>query len=87
MCDSLDCQLLRDECDALHANVQRLRDANRWIPMAEREPEMNDEVMVYYWDVSRRSHRFDVVRWLRGREWKRSYSHWRPLPDPPKAAP
>jgi hypothetical protein len=70
------------------AELERLRDARRWIPVDERLPELGVDVLVL-----QRSGECEVA-WRRGHDgnWS-AYSalgeitHWMPLPKPPETLP
>ena len=63
----------------------------RWIPVAERLPEKNKEVVGWYKDNPFSPFRYGIVSW-NGHGWVFTYAqryvdavtHWMPLPEPPK---
>ena len=74
--------------DAPAANVAPAR---RWIPVAERLPEKNKEVVGWYKDNPFSPFRYGIVSW-NGHGWVFTYAqryvdavtYWMPLPEPPK---
>ena len=70
------------------ANVAPVR---RWIPVAERLPEKNKEVVGWYKDNPFSPFRYGIVSW-NGHGWVFTYAqryvdavtYWMPLPEPPK---
>jgi hypothetical protein len=69
------------ERDALRAEVERLKEAQRWIPVSEAHPPANEMVLVcigrwYHLTVSCID-QFGVWRGYMP-------THWMPLPEPPK---
>jgi hypothetical protein len=72
---------LIQERDALRAEVERLKEAQRWIPVEERFPQAERAVLTL-WKDSVRS-----VEWMfRDGAWTTSatVTHWMPLPPLPK---
>jgi hypothetical protein len=73
------------EIEQLKEEVERLKQAQRWIPVLERVPALGVDVLVL-----QRSGECEVA-WRRGHDgnWS-AYSalgeitHWMPLPEPPK---
>ena len=65
--------------------------ARRWIPVAERLPEKNKEVVGWYKDNPFSPFRYGIVSW-NGHGWVFTYAqryveavtYWMPLPGPPK---
>ena len=63
----------------------------RWIPVAERLPEKNKEVVGWYKDNPFSPFRYGIVSW-NGHGWVFTYAqiyvdavtYWMPLPEPPK---
>ena len=74
--------------DAPAADVEPVR---RWIPVAERLPEKNKEVVGWYKDNPFSPFRYGIVSW-NGHGWVFTYAqryvdsvtYWMPLPEPPK---
>ena len=74
--------------DAPTADVAPVR---RWIPVAERLPEKNKEVVGWYKDNPFSPFRYGIVSW-NGHGWVFTYAqryvdavtYWMPLPEPPK---
>ena len=70
------------------ADVAQVR---RWIPVAERLPEKNKEVVGWYKDNPFSPFRYGIVSW-NGHGWVFTYAqryvdavtYWMPLPEPPK---
>ena len=64
---------------------------HRWIPVAERLPEKNKEVVGWYKDNPFSPFRYGIVSW-NGHGWVFTYAqryvdavtYWIPLPEPPK---
>ena len=66
------------------AELERLNEAKRWIPIAERSPELGVDVMV----IDRGELKI-AWRNIKDGEWSsisalNKISHWMPLPQPPK---
>jgi len=66
------------------AELERLNEAKRWIPIAERSPELGVDVMV----IDRGELKI-AWRHIKDGEWSsfsalNKISHWMPLPQPPK---
>ena len=66
------------------AELERIREARRWIPIAERSPELGVDVMV----IDRGELKI-AWRHIKDGEWSsfsalNKISHWMPLPQPPK---
>ena len=63
----------------------------RWIPVVERLPEKNKEVVGWYKDNPFSPFRYGIVSW-NGHGWVFTYAqryvdavtYWMPLPEPPK---
>ena len=76
--------------DAPAADVATVRHG-RWIPVAERLPEKNKEVVGWYKDNPFSPFRYGIVSW-NGHGWVFTYAqryvdavtYWMPLPEPPK---
>ena len=70
------------------ADVAQVR---RWIPVSERLPEKNKEVVGWYKDNPFSPFRYGIVSW-NGHGWVFTYAqryvdavtYWMPLPEPPK---
>jgi hypothetical protein len=85
-----------DEVSSLRSEVTRLREERRWIPVGERLPDLDVEVLVWqqgYTAIGWREHRpwYTVPKtiWTLGDELDKGYppekiTHWMPLPAPPK---
>ena len=75
-------------CDLPAADVAPVR---QWIPVAERLPEKNKEVVGWYKDNPFSPFRYGIVSW-NGHGWVFTYAqryvdavtYWMPLPEPPK---
>ena len=73
--------------EKLEAELARLREAARWIPVGEKLPDTVDPVLMwYFYGISR-------VGTYGDGEWRNSenyyiapdeITHWRPLPEPPE---
>ena len=65
--------------DALNAEIARLRDAARWIPVSERLPEDNQNIVAFNFSKT------SVDLWKFSPFLKsyfvRHYSHWMPIPQ------
>ena len=70
--------------DALQAEIERLREAQRWIPVGERLPEDFDDVLVIVGTKYRHiMYRQSGCWWKHG--WPQDgadVTHWMPLPEP-----
>ena len=74
---------LRAEVEALKAQLE----AQRWIPVGERLPEIEDDVLVFDGTVNIGSFDSDG-RWYDFEMMSISgVTHWRPLPAPPEVSP
>ena len=71
--------------DALQAEIERLREAQRWIPVGERLPEAGDGVLVYYDEDAAYGFERGVLSKL-GSFFTEHVTHWMPLPQPPQEA-
>lgn len=80
-----------DEVSALRAEVARLREERRWIPVGERLPEVDSEVLVA-WSYEEDKEQVVSQAWrnhlgkfvsLEDIEFF-GVTHWMPLPAPPK---
>lgn len=77
--------------DALRARIAELEAAQRWIPVSERLPEVNEDVFTVVYDtndgstsVSALKHHGDGVWFI----WDKGYyvvTHWMPMPKLPEA--
>jgi hypothetical protein len=79
--DALAMDALYAENKQLRAEVERLREAQRWIPVEERLPEANTAVLTRW-----RGETFSVDWRFPSGEWTTGsfVTHWMPLPPPPK---
>jgi len=83
----------------LEAELKRLKEANRWIPVAERLPDDGVPVLVTYlgycdnnpysdgvavWKIENNGYNGGWEWELDGDEVKVQITHWRPLPEPPE---
>ena len=84
---------LENEVDALRAELARLRAEARWIPTAERMPDLMEDCLIYYRERTIQALYCQPIR--RERPVFTSHleydhidpsdvTHWRPLPAPPK---
>ena len=77
--------------ERLTAENAVLREKQRWIPVAERLPERDVQVLGWYKDNPFSQYRHEVVAW-NGNGWVFVYAHryvtnvthWMPLPDAPE---
>ena len=85
---------LRAENERLTAEVARLREANRWIPVTERLPDLGGSMssgqvfvtIAPYTVVCQASYSALTERWYyaNGERIISDVTHWRPLPEPPE---
>ena len=83
-------QAVSDAC-VLAVAALREQENLRWIPVAERLPEKNKEVVGWYKDNPFSPFRYGIVSW-NGHGWVFTYAqryvdavtYWMPLPEPPK---
>lgn len=83
-------QAVSDAC-VLAVAALREREERRWIPVTERLPEKNKEVVGWYKDNPFSPFRYGIVSW-NGHGWVFTYAqryvdavtYWMPLPEPPK---
>ena len=83
-------QAVSDAC-VLAVAALREQEERRWIPVAERLPEKNKEVVGWYKDNPFSPFRYGIVSW-NGHGWVFTYAqryvdavtYWMPLPEPPK---
>ena len=76
---------------ALITRAADVAPVRRWIPVAERLPEKNKEVVGWYKDNPFSPFRYGIVSW-NGHGWVFTYAqryvdavtYWMPLPEPPK---
>ena len=81
---------VEDAC-ILAVAALREQEQRRWIPVAERLPEKNKEVVGWYKDNPFSPFRYGIVSW-NGHGWVFTYAqryvdavtYWMPLPEPPK---
>ena len=83
-------QAVSDAC-VLAVAALREQENLRWIPVAERLPEKNKEVVGWYKDNPFSPFRYGIVSW-NGHGWVFTYAqryvdavtYWMPLPEPPE---
>lgn len=69
------------ERDALRAEIERLKEAQGWIPVEERLPETRDPVLTLWVSGMQSVKQYDAQHgWNTGAQ----VTHWMPLPEPPK---
>ena len=88
-----------DRIKELEAENEKMKEANRWIPVAERLPDDGVPVLVTYLGYyDNKPYSDGVAKWkienngynggweweLDGDEVKVQITHWRPLPEPPE---
>ena len=62
----------------IHHIMQEYANQSKWISVEEIEPKIGSEVL-FYCEHSKET-TVDIVRY----NYKRDYTHWQPLPQPPK---
>lgn len=63
------------------AELERIREARRWIPVEERLPETRDPVLTLWVSGMQSVKQYDAQHgWNTGAQ----VTHWMPLPEPPK---
>ena len=73
------------ENKSLKAELARLREAARWIPVEERLPENNNAVLVIDGGHSIVEGSYVLGRWVAFSEGRYIHpTHWRPRPEPPE---
>ncbi len=79
--DALAMEALDAENKQLRAEVERLREAQRWISVQEQLPPVNTAVLTRW-----RGETFSVDWRFPSGEWttRAFVTHWMPLPEPPK---
>ena len=85
------CKYALDLIERLTAENAALREKPRWIPVAERMPERDVQVLGWYKDNPFSQYRSGVVAW-NGNGWVFVYAHryvanvtyWLPLPEAPE---
>ena len=72
--------------DALIAELRKLREETRWIPVTERLPEEGMDVLVWWYGSHLRIGRYNGrdKSFVVGRYYAPDVTHWRPLPKPPE---
>ena len=82
---------LRDENAQLKAEIDDLKEKNRWIPVSERQPESNRRVIFISLEgtVYCGMHQSSVPQWVADgcyfhSSWYKFVTHWMPLPEPPQ---
>ena len=83
-------QAVSDAC-VLAVAALREQEQRRWIPVTERLPEKNKEVVGWYKDNPFSPFRYGIVSW-NGHGWVFTYAqryvdavtYWIPMPEPPK---
>ncbi len=79
--DALAMEALDAENKQLRAEVERLKEARRWIPVEERLPETRDPVLTLWVSGMQSVKQYDEQHcWNTGAQ----VTHWMPLPEPPK---
>jgi hypothetical protein len=63
--------------------IERLREAQRWIPVSERQPKMEDAIngMIEVWEEPYGPDTMSMDYYW---EYVAEVTHWRKLPDPPQ---
>lgn len=80
---------LRSEVARLTAEVERLREADRWIPVGEKEiPDKDGRYLIAYQYKNgdrfvREAHVYQG-KWDFNFDFQEAITHWRPLPPPPQ---
>lgn len=65
--------------------IERLREAQRWVPVTDRLPERNERILGYTPSKPGFSELYEVTRGFMAMLGKRTgITHWMPLPDPPQ---
>ena len=80
-----------DQIERDQKEIADLREKQQWIPVTERIPERDIQVIGWYKDNPFSQYRPEVVAW-NGNGWVFVYAHryvtdvthWMPLPEPPK---
>jgi hypothetical protein len=71
-------------CPQLREEVERLKQAQHWIPVEERLPETRDPVLTLWVSGMQSVKQYDEQHgWNTGAQ----VTHWMPLPEPPEALP
>lgn len=79
--DALAMDALDTKNKQLRAEVERLREAQRWIPVEERLPETRDPVLTLWVSGMQSVKQYDEQHeWNTGAQ----VTHWMPLPELPK---
>jgi hypothetical protein len=85
-----ECACKQNEIDQLRAEVERLREAQRWIPVGERLPEKDKPILLievdYGVNIGKRwdeKYYFGYNEDGIGSMWGEA-THWMPLPEPPE---
>ncbi len=80
--------LTHEEVPALNARIAELEEAQRWIPVSERLPEENQQILStdgkeFYLDYyARWEGKDNPPCFCDGLSW--AVTHWMPLPEPPE---
>jgi hypothetical protein len=82
--DALAMEALDTENKQLRAEVERLKEAQRWISVQEQLPETRDPVLTLWVSGMQSVKQYDEQHgWNTGAQ----VTHWMPLPEPPEALP
>ena len=82
---------VEEENAQLKAEIDDLKEKNRWIPVSERQPESNRRVIFISLEgtVYCGMHQSSVPQWVADgcyfhSSWYKFVTHWMPLPEPPQ---
>jgi len=78
------------EISKLRSEVSALREQVRWIPVSEKLPKDNQEVLIYADLIAKGVHSTKSRQWSADGyyyhgDWYDTVTHWMPLPQPPEA--
>jgi hypothetical protein len=85
-----------DRINDLEAELAALREAERWVPVSERLPEVYTDVLVlWHWDGHPEGLNYDITRMWKDEtslivhdgDFDKQIVCWRPLPDPSEVKP